>query len=417
MVMCLTLAASQLSHAQTTASPERVLRVPLQKWLSEKDESHFRWTLRVSNPRLVHQQRLRVQLDIELDGAYLGDPKSDRLAFLMEVMDGSGHRFPAIHELDRGDLRRVSSSQNLMHAREIYVVPGDYRIIAAIFEPQSGEHSVQQKMLHVAAMKNDPLPEAWNGLPAVEFLQDAAALDEAFEPYLRGKIHLEVKSERRLDLNVVVNTAVGPARRSQRTGEERFQGAGPMLAVAKLLANADVTNGELDLALADLNRQRVVFEHRGPQEVNWEELRRALADASPNKIDVGSLAKRSQNAQFFASEVAKRIESKAAVIVLSQVMSFESGEDLHPVKADVPANALFFYLRFHEPPSAVLIPQLDRSGGFRRQRAEVIHPEMLEPVDSLASVVKPLHPRMFDIYAPDQVRKALRTIFDELAKQ
>ena len=39
-----------------------------------------------------------------------------------------------------------------------------------------------------------------------------------------------------------------------------------------------------------------------------------------------------------------------------------------------------------------------------------------EPVDSLERTLKPLQPRLFDVYAPDQFRKALGNLLEEISK-
>ena len=39
-----------------------------------------------------------------------------------------------------------------------------------------------------------------------------------------------------------------------------------------------------------------------------------------------------------------------------------------------------------------------------------------EAFDSLQGVLKPLQPRLFDVYSPDQFRKALSSLLDEIAR-
>jgi len=38
------------------------------------------------------------------------------------------------------------------------------------------------------------------------------------------------------------------------------------------------------------------------------------------------------------------------------------------------------------------------------------------PYDSLASLLKPLQPRVFEVYTPDQFRKALSSLLEEIAR-
>jgi hypothetical protein len=39
-----------------------------------------------------------------------------------------------------------------------------------------------------------------------------------------------------------------------------------------------------------------------------------------------------------------------------------------------------------------------------------------EAFDSLQGVLKPLQPRLYDVYSPDQFRKALSSLLDEIAR-
>ena len=39
-----------------------------------------------------------------------------------------------------------------------------------------------------------------------------------------------------------------------------------------------------------------------------------------------------------------------------------------------------------------------------------------EAFDSLQPLLKPLQPRLFDVYSPDQFRKALSSLLDEIAR-
>lgn len=411
-------------HAEETAASNGEgggAKQSFERWLTEKDAGRFHLVTRVGNPRLSAHQRLKVQVEIQVDGAALAHAKGDgQLIFLLEVRDAAGRPYRMRHEMQRAEGTRISASQNVIFSQDLFIVPGDYRVAAGVYDPQSGEHSAQQKMLHVAPLKNDPLPEAWDGMPEVEFLQPAAPLDETLLPYVKGNVRVTLNSEKRIGLKVIVNTTPAPTRHALRNGESHFESAEDLLAAMKVLAQAELTNGEFDLALADLARQKIVFEQRRSGALDWGRLREALGAANPNKIDVASLANRSQNAQFFAGEVEKRLDAEKplpVVIVLSQVMMFEGGEDLHPLKVENRPEGLFYYVRFHEPVERLPSPAIPERVGFRRSRPlEGMRADMMEPIDFLEPVMKTLHPRVFDIYEPEQFRKVLRTIVDEVGK-
>ena len=130
-------------------------------------------------------------------------------------------------------------------------------------------------------------------------------------------------------------------------------------------------------------------------------------------IDVHSLENRGQNAQFFVTEVSRRIAT-GVLIVLSSPVAFDHGEDLHPIQLANGVNCRVFYIRYHSRqmrlPSAPLVPG-PASG--RRHMPSTYSAAGAE-LDSLEQTLKPLKPRLFDVYSPEQFRKALGALLDEI---
>ena len=99
-------------------------------------------------------------------------------------------------------------------------------------------------------------------------------------------------------------------------------------------------------------------------------------------------------------------------------MGFASGEDLHPIEPAERSDRRIYYFRYHSLPPPLLMtpPSLDALRGRRSVPAIPSRPLSLEPLDSLVSLIKPLQPRVFDIYSPEQFRKALSTMLDEISR-
>ena len=86
-------------------------------------------------------------------------------------------------------------------------------------------------------------------------------------------------------------------------------------------------------------------------------------------IDVRSLEHREQNAQFFVEQVRQRLAASAepaagdpfrVLIVLTGPMTFDSGEDTHPIELSGKHNGKVYYVRYHLPPPAQQVnPLLD----------------------------------------------------------
>jgi hypothetical protein len=203
-----------------------------------------------------------------------------------------------------------------------------------------------------------------------------------------------------------------------------------LLPAMKAFSQVDWGKGLLDVALLDLSRRRVTFHQEAVHELDWKEMKEALAGADPGTIDVKSLQDRRHKARFFVSEVNRRIDGAGdkqaarAVIILSSSVAFESGEDLRPIEAAPGSDCRVYYIRFHaERPRMTYNPE---EGGVRRRRGGGLYgPDprevrtgtvvRAEPIDQLAATLKPVSPRLFDVTSPAQFRKVLATILGEIA--
>ena len=85
-----------------------------------------------------------------------------------------------------------------------FVLPGDYSVSVAIYDPVTRKHGFTQKKLHVAPLKTEPLPGAWEGLPRVEFFSAESGFrrmpgicprspaGSAFRFETRHRVHIDV---------------------------------------------------------------------------------------------------------------------------------------------------------------------------------------------------------------------------------
>jgi hypothetical protein len=172
----------------------------------------------------------------------------------------------------------------------------------------------------------------------------------------------------------------------------------------------------------------VIFEQNARGGLDWQQLRAALVQADPNKIDARSLEHRERNAQFFVDQMQARMqpagdganaEPLRVGIVLSGPMSLESTRSVHPIEVAASSDRKVFYIRYHAATAPTAQPTyVDPLRSGRRNVPGLPFPKPLyqEPVDSLENLVKPLQPRLFDVYSPEQFRKALSTLLDEISR-
>jgi hypothetical protein len=102
------------------------------------------------------------------------------------------------------------------------------------------------------------------------------------------------------------------------------------------------------------------------------------------------------------------------LIVLSNAVAFESRQDLQPIRFDTPPDCRVFYVRFHD--GKIRQPAAQQPGAKRLPGSIVpVVAGTGGPIDQLASTLKLLAPRLFDVTTPEQFRKALATMLTEIA--
>jgi Cu/Ag efflux protein CusF len=232
-------------------------------------------------------------------------------------------------------------------------------------------------------------------------------------------LHLPAETRRPVQIAVMVNLT--PSERLAHAQQVPESNLGALLPALKVISQMAVRNGSLSVALLDLARRRVTFHQEDIHNLDWPALKASLKEADAGTIDVKSLEDRHHKVEFFEAEVSRRIgpvpKEKSSggaaparvLIVLSNPVEFESGEDLQPIRLAPEPDCRVFYIRYHPHivPLAVPLPALARG---RRQRPGLPPPVIRETqIDQLAPTLKPLGPQLFDVETPEQFRKALAT--------
>lgn len=400
--------------------------VPFDRWLAEGGQGPFHWSARVAPAELSNHQRLRVRVEMTLDGGDLVSRRGEGfMVMLVQLEDADRRIYQSHRSLDLQQISEAAAKSNIVYTQDVFVRPGDYRLGLVVFDSKTGEHGSAVKALHVNPLKNDPLPRAWQDLPAAEFVPATDPPETLFIP-LNGRLQLPLESRRPLRLEMLVNASPTLSQIGLHTGPANSHSLTELLPALMVMSQVTVRNGTLNVSLLDLTRRRVVFEQENLGELDWPRLQTGLSVADPHKIDVRSLEHRERNAQFFVEQVRERVlggsgtqpeEPLRIGVILSGPMGFQSGEDLHPIEAPGKSDHRIYYFRYHSiPPPAMMPSYMDTLRGRRGGPIAQARPISLEPLDSLGSLIKPLQPRVFDIYSPEQFRKALSTMLDEISR-
>lgn len=145
-------------------------KVPFQQWLAGEGQTQIRWTARVFTPILSGQQRLLARVELQLDGAELARRRGKgQMMFFIQFNDEEGLAYQGHGGIDLEKVDDNLAAANVSFTQYVFLLPGDYRVSFAIYDTATREHSVRKEKLHVAALRKDPLPDAWSDLPRAEF--------------------------------------------------------------------------------------------------------------------------------------------------------------------------------------------------------------------------------------------------------
>jgi hypothetical protein len=290
-----------------------------------------------------------------------------------------------------------------------FVLPGDYSVSIALYDPVTRKHGSIQKKLHVAPLKTEPLPGAWDNLPRVEFFSaERDSPDAWYLPSITSRLRLPLETPHRVHVRVLVNTSPSESV-SDSLGELR-RNMSAVIPATKILSQIDLANGSMDFALLDLTRQRSIHA------ANWDEMRAFFAGTNPGIIDVRALDSRWKMRSFFADQLTGEParEPAQAVIVLSGPAFFPDSEP--GLKIDLPSDPLHrvFYIRCRLIPHSVLEPRPRPRPGVRPRP---LRPGFFRlPLDDLEKPLESSGATLFDVITPEQFRRVLAAMIGQISR-
>lgn len=408
---------AELVPAQRAVPDPEFAKVPFEQWLSEPDQLHFHWTVKVPHAELSFHQRLLSSVDVELDGRDLDNHRHDgKIILLIQITDAFGTHYQEHGDVELDKLDPNVKDANLNYSQRAFLLPGDYQIAVAILDVATGKHDTSQLKARVSDPLHGSLSDAWHALPSVEFIGNDVSPESWYLPYIHGHVPWAAAVQSPIQLNVILN--VTPSRRASG-------GLAAMIPSLKVIAASGTTSVSERVALVDLSRHKTVFEQSDSRDLDWERLRSSLGQASTASIDVHSLSDSLNDAQYFVSEVRRLIRASGdkpcALVVLTKSVSFESGEDLDPVSLEALPPCRIIYIRYHAQPN-VNPMSAQMAGVGRRGRLGGGPPGIGSPLmqpagfDQLASTLKPLSPKIIDVATPAEVTKALFEIQKTMLK-
>jgi hypothetical protein len=394
-------------------------RIPFDRWITGADQAHFLWNAQVSGGFLTATQRLGARVDVTVDGNELAKRRGPgQLVVFIQLSDADHRTFQTHGVIELNNATEETGKSIIGYRQRAFVAPGDYRIDIVMLDTSSGEHAALQRSLHIAPLKSDPLPDSMLALPGVEFAILDQGPDLWYQPQLKGRLHLPLALPRPLHVQVLMNASPSSTGPRFLTGELNRQNQADLIPAFKVFSQIELSTGSLSMSVIDVTRRQVLF---GQEQVDantpldWSKLQPALNEVDPHLVNVRDLADGHANPQFFVEQVRGHLGAGSPLIVLSSPMTFLQGDDRRPIQLEGPTPGRVYYIRFHPEPvrvESVVFP--------RRRRGGLGPPPSVftaqEPLDSLEPLLKPLHPRVFDVYSPEQFRKALADVMKDLGR-
>lgn len=416
-----------IAAAGQTGLPDPIFdRVPFEEWLKGGGDGHIKFSVAIRPASLGAHQRMGVVFSIHIDGEeFVKRTGPGQMFVFIEVRDRDNTVFRTHRGVSYEELKNPGTVAFVNFDQYAFVLPGEYQLATAVFDTASQEHSLKKTKVRVPDLPRDPLADAWRNLPEVEYVTLGEPPDAWFFPEISSRLYLPIKNERPVRVDVVVNESPTELM-TGKVGRTMKRNMGNLIPALKVLSQMEIQNGSLNVTLLDLERRKVSFTQEQAAKLDWPRLRAALLDNDPNRIDVHDLENHEQNAQFFVTEIRKRLEkteSKGeeparALIVLSGPMAFPKGQDLRPIEAA--PGVRVFYVRYNPPAPnpgrGLMIGPGPRGRGTGPPMGQIPVGGSAAREDSLAHTLKPLAPRLFDVTTPMEFRAALAAMISEISQ-
>ena len=405
------------SEAEDPTVDAKFAAVPYEEWVKAGARAELPWHTRITAPELTLHERLASRVQVDVDGNELLKRccEGEEVA-LLEIHDQQGRTYRNYAAKSLKDVQPGFSGVVIDLSWQVFLLPGDYEVAIALYYSGRAGHSLVKERLHVAELKRDPLPDAWRGLPSVEFCDpQPEGINEFVLPNIRGRLNLPAAASHSLHLGVVENVTPYPSQR--RHTKDYMAWLGNLLPILKTLGQVDVRKGTMDISLLDFTRSRAVFEQQVAERegISWGDLRSALAANPANLVDVHDLPGQEHFGDFFESIISTKLASRnddeatRVLIVISGRMDLGNKR---PIAIPIATGGKFevFYLRCDLENR---VPRTTWLYGREIQQNRIAIERL---VDGVGDALKPVKPRVFEIDSPMALRVAVATILNEIAK-
>ena len=406
------VSAALLSTARTFAGDQmtesELAQIPIQQLFAGEDRTALQWDVRAADLGLTYFQRLGGAVVVRVPAkqlfARLG---AGWLIVVVHVTDAAGHMYAMhiTHDLTKWKL--PTDADQVAFRFDAFVLPGDYTVAVMLYDSATKESNLKHLKLRVAAAGDHPLPDEWNGLPAIEFWPGDS-------PYsANSRLNLILKNQRPARIEIILNTSltlpVGQFRAIYLVNLDR------LLPQSDVLGQMRAGNALPDVTVLDLAKQQVLLDSDTVNTLDWSQVRSNLSSSATDTVSVNELRAQKDEARFFVDQVERRISPEASansssdqnvrvLIVLSGPMAFSTTQDMSHALPCANGECKAYYIRSH------VLPPLDH-----HDIANYYGVWGDWETDELERTLASLNPRVFDVYSPEDFQKAIATIISDSA--
>jgi hypothetical protein len=381
---------------------------PFDKWTAQGNHQEVPWQVQTSADRLSFHQRLIATIQVQVPAPDLLKRSHDEhITLLVEVRNGQGVSSRNFGVLDLADLKPEMKRSDVEFSWQAFAVPGQYELSVALWDKKSGEHNFLRRLFHVDAYRNDPLPEMWRGLDALEFWGTKRdGPDYMFHADIEGRPNLALATRRPIQMEVLLDmTPSAEVFRGSYGYYNHYLGAA--LPTFKVLNQINLKNGTRSAAALDLVQHHIVFEQNDGKDLDWTVLRKTLSpDSGPGTVSVNDLKNRQQSPVYLREEIVRRLKAGLehaekpgerplkVFVLLGSPMDSYTFPKLPEIETGEEQDCVIYYLQFE------FSQQEGIEGG----------------VNNVEKMLKPLKIRSFEVRSADDVRRALAKILEEVGK-
>ena len=366
-------------------------KIPLAEWLNDNDKEQIPWRVEVGRPDLRFDQRYEVGYWGSIEVKDLDWPEDGLALEFITAISGSDGEWIIPPNTGRQVYERRSKAEpRILFGDCLFLRPGDYNLVFAVFDSHSGKHSLMQRRIRRDDFSEELLPSLDSKLPTVSFPQaDDAFIDNPETP--PPSLVLSVANKQPLEIELI-SPLNFPAEWVERPDFIRST-TNRLIAGIAVLSQLKLENSSISATVVDLVNRETLFEQPSLLELEWKRLVDAFPKlAETNRLSLKAIETRKDRAAFFRQFLQKRLEGPRertrVLIILSGSVLFEGGSDLTPVSTEGNCRCRVYHLHFQETATISF--------------------------NDVEKLLRGLRPRTFDLESARDFRKALADIISNL---